>query len=142
MKAALPLILAGITALCWGVAPVLGKMGLVKADPLAGLAWRTMVVTVCVVGLAAGFGRLPMLSELTPRALAFLAAEGVLASLVGHFAYYWALKYGNVAQVVPIASSFPLIAVLAGFVLVSQSLSWKHAVGALLIFSGVVVISR
>lgn len=42
-------ILAILGAICWGIAPMFGKVGLKGIHPLDGLAART-VVTVILVG--------------------------------------------------------------------------------------------
>ncbi len=83
-----PFGLALATAFCWGVAPLCGKAGLQKTDPLTGLALRNFVVSGVVLVVLLLSGRLHALSGLTARGATFLALEGLLASFVGHFAYY------------------------------------------------------
>jgi transporter family protein len=140
MKDGAPIFLALATAVCWGTAPVFAKLGLAKADPLVGLTWRATVIAVVLVPILVATRGIGSFSQLEPRALALLAAEGILASLVGHFAYYWALKLGNPAQVTPLSAVFPLVTVLVVWLALSEPVTWKHAAGAALIVAGVIVV--
>lgn len=45
-------IFAFLTALCWGAAPILGKMGLAKLPPFLALSLRSF--TISIILLAAG----------------------------------------------------------------------------------------
>jgi transporter family protein len=69
-----------------------------------------------------------------------LATEGILASLIGHFAYYWAQKTGDLSRVVPVAAAAPLITVLLAWMVLSETPHWRHGVGAALIFAGAALI--
>lgn len=140
MKESWPVLLALATALCWGAAPIFAKLGLAKADPLVGLTWRAIVVAAILVPILVATRGVGSFGQLPPRALALLAAEGILASLIGHFAYYWALKLGNPAQVTPLAAIFPLVTVLVVWLVLSEPVTWKHGAGAALIVAGVIVV--
>ncbi len=140
MKESWPVFLALMTALCWGTAPIFAKLGLAKVDPLVGLTWRAIVIAAILVPILAATRGVGSFTQLPPHALGLLAAEGILASLVGHFAYYWALKLGNPAQVTPVAAVFPLVTVLVVWLALSEPVAWKHGVGAALIVAGVVVV--
>jgi len=89
----------------------------------------------------AGFsGRLSSLPNVPFASVAALAAEGVIASVIGHFAYFWALRLGSVSQVVPITSAFPLVALLWGLAFLGERITLARIAGALMITAGVLII--
>jgi len=139
MRDQYPFVLALVTALCWGAAPIFGKLGVAKADPLAGLTFRTTVVAALLLPTLLLSGKLGDLTRLTHPQMLCLAAEGVLASLIGHFAYYFALKLGNPASITPIAAAFPLVTVALLWGSRLQHVNWGHGLGAALIIAGVLV---
>jgi transporter family protein len=134
------LLLALLTAFCWGLAPLLGKAGLQKADPLTGLALRTFTISGILLLILALTGHFQGFRELTPRAAVFLALEGVLASLIGHFAYYYALKYGTASQVVPLVSCFPAVAFIGAVLFLNERITLPKVSGLGLIVLGVLVL--
>ena len=71
-----------------------------------------------------------------------ICAEGVLASFLGHLAYFYAIKYGMISRVIPITSAFPLIALLGGLFLFSERISWDRLVGTVMIIVGIIIIRR
>jgi transporter family protein len=135
------LLLALLTALCWGLAPLLGKAGLQKTDPLTGLALRTFTVSGILLIILALTGHFQGLRELTPRGAVFLALEGVLASLIGHFAYYFALKYGAASQVVPLASCFPAVAFIGAVLFLHEKVTLPKVSGLGLIVLGALLLA-
>ncbi len=70
-----------------------------------------------------------------------LAGEGILASLLGHFAYYYALKYGEASKVVPLISAYPLITMAFGVLFLNETLSWQKIGGAVLIIFGLLLLT-
>ena len=139
MRSSLPYVLALFTALCWGIAPLLGKAGLQRVDPLTGVALRTFAISGGVLLLLAVTGNLDGFRPLTPRATLFLALDGLLAGLVGQFAYYAALKYGDASRVVPVASAFPAVAFLGGVLFFAERVTPLKTLGVLLILAGILV---
>ncbi|HCJ10403.1 MAG TPA: hypothetical protein DHW14_04480 [Clostridiales bacterium] len=121
----------------WGIAPVLGKAGLASTDPGTGLLIRTLGVAAVLVTYAAATGGFSRLAAVGWGPAGYLLAEGILASLVGHLAYFYALKLGEAGRVVPIAASYPLFALIAAAVLFGESLTWQKTAGALLVVGGV-----
>ncbi|MCL6478466.1 MAG: DMT family transporter [Peptococcaceae bacterium] len=73
---------------------------------------------------------------------AFLAGEGIFASLLGHLAYYHALKLGEASRIVPVVAAFPLVTVAVGLLFLGEKLSWYKLVGASLIIAGILLIKK
>jgi len=130
--------LALCSALLWGLAPIFEKLGLANAKPLVGLCARTFAVTIVLAAtlLLAGEGR--ALIRLDARSFGFFAAGGILGGLVGHWTYFAALKHWEASRVVPLAATYPLVALVLGVIYLNESLTVQKAVGVLMIVLGVV----
>jgi transporter family protein len=131
-----------VALFCFGAAPLFGKVGLGQVPPLIGVLIRSSAVAVGVVVAAGVSGKLGQLGSVGASSLALLAAEGLLAGLIGHFAYFTALKGGEASRVVPMISAYPLVTVLAALLLLSEKLTWPKGVGALLVVAGLVLLRR
>lgn len=124
-------------SLLWGVAPVFGKLGLKATDPATALVVRTMGVAVVVVAFALFTGAFPRVAALSWRPIVYLLAEGLLASLAGHFAYLYALKLAEAGRVVPIGATYPLFTVIIAALFLGESITWQRGLGAALVVAGV-----
>jgi len=131
-----------LTMVFWGLAPVFAKIGLIKTDPFIGLALRTFVVSGIILLYGVLTGKFGGLAQIDFRSAAFLAGEGIFASLLGHLAYYHALKLGEVSRITPIISAFPLVAVAVGLLFFGERISWQKITGALLILCGIILLKR
>lgn len=134
------LLVALFAALCWGIAPVFGKIGLAKVDPVAGLCLRTLVASGIVTSWLLLTGGLRAMETVTGRAWVFIAIEAVLATIVGDLAYYVALKWGGAAQVSLIMSTAPLFTLLLATGCLRETATWPQVVGAILIASGLFLV--
>ncbi|HHY38195.1 MAG TPA: EamA family transporter [Clostridia bacterium] len=135
-------VFALLTALFWGLGPVFGKIGLYKVEPLTGLTARTVAVALVLLPYAVASGKMSGLAQMETQSLVFLIAEGIFASLLGHLAYYYALKYGEAASLVPVTAAYPLVTVAVAGLLLGEQLTWTKVVGALLIVAGILVIKQ
>lgn len=130
-------------ALCWGAAPIFGKLGLAKPSPAVALTFRSLIITlIMLIWTLAAAGLREVGSLFASKSGLFIAAEGILASLIGHLAYYYALKYGEASRMVPIASSFPLFALAIAIPFLGERVSWDKVLGAILIVAGILLIRR
>ena len=136
-------LFALITSFFWGLAPIFGKIGLVKADPTIALTFLSFVISFILLFWATATGNLKGIYPLvTSKAGIFIAAEGICASLLGHLAYYYAIKYGDASRLVPVTASFPLIAMILAILFLSEKLTPTKAIGSVLIIAGVIVIKK
>lgn len=130
-------------ALFWGLGPVFAKMGLEKPDPLTALLVRSTAVLVVLIVWATLKGDMAgKLSELDSRTWTLLILEGGVASVIAHYALFQALKLGDVANVVPITASYPLIAILLSVVLLGSRMTWGKGLGAALTVLGIYLLQR
>jgi transporter family protein len=71
-----------------------------------------------------------------------LAGGGLLASVIGQFAFYHALQAGSVSQVTPVAGAYPLVAALLGWIFLSEPLTVARAAGVICIVVGTLLLRR
>lgn len=135
------LVFALITAFFWGLAPVFGKLGLESLSPFLALAVRSFIISAILLVFGLISGEFQNFS-IDSKSLLFIAGEGIFASLLGHLSYFYALKYGDVSQVVPITSSFPLVAFLAALLFFHEKITLVKGLGALLIIVGIILVKR
>ena len=135
-----PVAWALLTALIWGIVPLMEKLGLGATAPMAGLFMRSAGVAAgaLVVGLCTH--PWPQMLRMPVSSMLLLATGGFLASVVGQMSFYQALKAGSVSRVVPIAGAYPLVAALLGWWLLREPLTPARALGAALVVGGVMLL--
>ncbi|MEW5866786.1 MAG: EamA family transporter [Bacillota bacterium] len=127
-----------LTAVFWGVGPIFAKLGLGKADPLLGLSIRTFGVAFALLVISLATGNLGSLTKVPLLTAAALLAEGVFASLLGHFAYFNALKTGPASTVAAVTASFPLVTLMVAAAVLGESVTVGRAIGAAMVVLGLV----
>ncbi|MBI3320434.1 MAG: EamA family transporter [Candidatus Omnitrophica bacterium] len=131
-----------LTAVIWGVVPLLEKLGLLHSDPATGVFARSFGVLVGLVVFGFWWSPWKTLAGLPVGSFALLALGGFLASFVGQWAFYHALKLGHLSQVTPIAGAYPLVAAVLGWLLLREPMSPTRLVGAVLVIAGVLLLRR
>ena len=131
-------VFALLTALVWGTAPAIEKMGLRgNIDPYVGVVVRTIpIIIFSFLGLVL-MGRLGALSEIDPKSAVFLCLGGLIAGFVGQFTLYSALKAGEASMVVPISATFPLVTLFIAYFFLGETITISKAVGIVLVIGGV-----
>jgi transporter family protein len=137
-----PLAFALATMVCWGTAPLFGKAAMLRMDPWMGLAMRSFIISLIMGIWVIVTGHMNQLFRAELSAWGLICAEGILASLLGHLVYFYAIKYGAISRVIPIASAFPLVAMVGGLLLFSERISWERLLGAIMIVVGITIIRR
>lgn len=134
-----------LAALLWGVAPIFAKLGLSEgqmSSPNAVIirftgAMMAFLVFMLVVGRQTQWGGI---MTLPGRSIAYLFIEGICGALLGHFAYYEALRHWETSRVIGITGSAPVFTVLLAIVLLGDSVTWGKIAGTLLIVAGVILL--
>lgn len=135
-------LFAFLAMVFWGLAPVFGKIGLTKVSPLIGLYVRTFVIAVILLVYGTLSGQIKGLGYVSKTDILYLAGEAVCASLLGHLAYFFALKYGAASRVVPFIAAYPLVTFLASISFLGESLTWTKGIGASLVALGLLFLMR
>ncbi len=128
--------LAVVTACIWGVVPILEKAGLSKTDPMVALFYRCLGVIVGLLLLSLFIVRPEQIRSVNAKSIFLLVLAGFLASFVAQITFYYGLKLGEVSRVVPISSTYHLIAVMLGILIFKEGVTLAKIVGASLIFAG------
>lgn len=132
--------LAVFGMICWGIAPIFAKIGLRNVNPIAGLTLRTILAAGLVgswVGITGNFG---LLKTIPSVSWLLIGIEAVLATLVGDWAYYAAVKHGDVSVVTVIMASSPLVTMLCASVFLGEHITILRVVGACLIIVGILML--
>lgn len=135
-------LIALFAMICWGIAPIFGKLGLVDIDPLVGLAYRTYLSTALLTGWVIRSNTFSKMQGVPLMTIIFLGIEGLLATLVGDLAYYTAIKHGQVSTVTLIMSCSPVISIIMAVLLFNETMSVSKLIGTALIVIGLTMIVR
>ncbi len=133
------IIFALLSAIVWGTAPLLFKLGLRGSiPPLAGIlihnATATLFALIAILLTRNSFSY-PLKDVL------IVSFGGFVSGFIGLLLYYKALKIGDVSIVAPIAASSPLWASLFAFLFLGESINAYKITGSLLIFAGITLLS-
>lgn len=134
------IICAIIGMLCWGLAPIFGKLGLSGVHPATALSLRTFIAASMVLGWVMLSRNYHEYSTIPRLFWLFIAVEAILATLIGDLAYFAALKLGNVNQVSLIMSCAPIVTLLTSFFIFGENVSFFQLVGAIFISFGLIMV--
>jgi bacterial/archaeal transporter family protein len=134
------LFYAFLAMVCWGLAPLFGKLGLNGVNPTAALSLRTLIAATFVVSWVIGTRGYSEMIQIPFLLWVFIAIEALLATLIGDLAYFFALKYGNVNVVTLILSCAPLVTMLANYLFLGDVATWRQLSGALFITIGLLLV--
>lgn len=129
-----------LAMLFWGTAPILGKLGLSKVSPLVGLSIRTFAIALILLIYGLLSGEIIKIIDIDKKDILLLVGEGILASLLGHLAYFFALKYGEASKVVPFIAAYPLVTLVIGLLILNEGFSWQKIAGSVLIALGILLL--
>lgn len=130
-------------AVFWGFGPIFARLGLEKSDAFTALFIRSTAVLAVLLawGLLKG-GLVTRLGAVDRRTWLLLLLEGSAASVIAHYAYFNALKLGDLASVVPITASYPLFAMALSVFLLGSRVTAGKWLGAILTVAGIYLLQR
>lgn len=134
-------VLSLLTAFIWGLAPIFEKIGLSgKIEPYVAVVVRTIPIVIAgFVGLIL-MGKAGSLSQLAAKDAMFVAIGGLLAGFLGQITIYSALKIGQASVVVPIAATYPLVAMTVAVLFLGEPITLQKVGGVILVVSGVLLL--
>lgn len=125
----------------WGVTPVVEKLGFIRAggdiDPFVALSIRSLAVFVGMIVLIIGTGKWQLLSTMRPTTVLLFALSGILAGLLGTWAYLSAIKSGSASHVVPLSATYPLVTALLSCILLKEDVTLSKLAGTVCIVTGI-----
>ncbi|MBI1909382.1 MAG: EamA family transporter [Deltaproteobacteria bacterium] len=136
-----PVYLSLVTMVLMGVTPLFDKMAMQGTRALSLLVVR-MGILLVGYGLIAGMtGDLKEISHLAPKTLFWI----VLSSLCGIgslYAYFAAIKMGEVSVVSTLISASPFIATTLSIFFFRETITITKVVGILTTVTGIVLLAR
>lgn len=132
-------IFALLSALFAALTAIFAKVGIKGVDTDLATAIRTIVILIIAWGIAFIRGGAYTMHSLTKQNIIFLCLSGIATGLSWIF-YFKALQLGKVSQVAPVDKMSVAIAIILAVVFLGEPLTFKTAMGALLIIGGTLVL--
>jgi drug/metabolite transporter (DMT)-like permease len=128
-----------IGSMAWQYGTSRGKYNLTDVPPLMSSALQMLVggTAVTIVGLAIGE---PQRLTFTAKGIAALAYLTTFGSLLAYTAYVYALKKIRVTSMSLYAYINPLVAVLLGWLILNEQLTWVSVAAMCTILAGVALV--
>mgnify|MGYP000557265498 CR=1 FL=1 len=134
-------LLGLLGALCWGIAPIFGKMGLQNIHPVDGLSARTAVTLAFLLIWVVGTGGYSRIIRMTGTEWFLIGMEAFLATLAGDLAYYAALKWGSAAVTCVALSAAPVVTVYVSSALLHETFSKTQLLGVAMVAVGILLVA-
>jgi transporter family protein len=134
------LFYALIGMVCWGLAPLFGKLGLNGVNPATALSLRTLIAATFVISWVIGTRGYSDFVHIPVTFWVFITIEALLAALLGDLAYFIALKYGSVNVVTLVTACAPLVTMIVNYIFFGDVASTKQLGGALMITIGLLLV--
>jgi transporter family protein len=136
------ILLAIFTAICWGTSAIFEKMGLLNIDPITAVFIRSLTVIFIIIILFPLFypGFFKSVINIDKRSLILIIIGGILASFLGQWIYFKALKIGEASRIVPVVTTYPLITLILSIIYLKEELTLFKVLGITLIIIGVCLI--
>lgn len=132
-------IYALLSAFFAALTAIFAKVGIKGVDTDLATAIRTVVILILAWGIAFFRGGASTMTTLTKQNIIFLCLSGVATGLSWIF-YFKALQLGKVSQVAPVDKMSVAIAIILAVIFLGEPLTWKTAIGALMIIGGSLVL--
>jgi transporter family protein len=118
---------------------VFAKVGIKGVDSDLATAIRTIVILAIAWTIAFVKGSAITITTLSRQNFLFLGLSGIAKGLSWIF-YFRALQIGKVSQVAPVDKLSVALAIIISVLFLGEALTWKSAVGAVLIIAGTLIL--
>jgi transporter family protein len=132
-------IYALLSAFFAALTAIFAKMGIKNMDTDLATAIRTVIILVLAWAFVLFKGTVGTMGSLTKQNWIFLILSGCATGLSWIF-YFKALQLGRVSQVAPIDKLSVAIAIILAVIFLGEPVTWKSAIGALMIIGGTFVL--
>ncbi|MCE9563365.1 MAG: EamA family transporter [Planctomycetes bacterium] len=119
---------------------VLGKVGVAEVNSNLATLIRTVVILVVTVGIVSFRHEWEPLGRLSRFGVTMLILSGVATGL-SWLCYYRALAMAPASRVAPIDKLSVALVIVLAVLFLGEPLTWKVAIGGVLIVAGVVVLA-
>jgi transporter family protein len=131
------ILLLVLTAILWGITPIMEKKGLQNTSPLVGLVFRNFTVSFILILAILFMNKTKEVFTTSSRDMILFGLSGIIAGLLAMVTYFSALKLGATSQIVPIAATYPLITAIISILLLGEQLTFIRIIGIVLIIIGI-----
>lgn len=132
LYALLSAIFAALTA-------IFAKIGVSAINSNLATGIRTIIILIVAWGIVLARGEAKGIGGISRHSLLFLVLSGVATGLSWIF-YFKALQLGKVSQVAPVDKLSVALTIILSVIFLHEALTWKTAIGALLIIGGTLVL--
>ena len=129
------LVYAFLSAVFAALTSILAKIGIEGVSSNLATAIRTMVVVVLAWGMVFLTGGQDGIWSIGKRSWIFLVLSG-LATGASWLCYYKALQIGDASKVAPVDKFSLVLTVVLAVIFLQETLTWKIALGSLIITAG------
>ena len=128
-----------LAALFAALTAVFAKIGVSGVNSDLATAIRTIVILLITWSIVFFRNESRGLSFLSKHNLIFLILSGVATGLSWIF-YFKALQVGKVSQVAPVDKLSVALAIILSALFLGEPLTWRTAIGAMLIIGGTIIL--
>jgi transporter family protein len=132
-------IYALLSALFASLTAIFAKIGVANVNSNLATAIRTVIILIIAWAIVFFRGEYKTIHSISKHSLFFLVISGIATGLSWIF-YFKALQIGKVSQVAPVDKLSVALTIVLSVIFLGEILSWKTALGALLIISGTIVL--
>lgn len=123
-----------------GLTAILGKLGVAGMNSNLATLVRTVVILFVTAGIVSLRSEWQWPGDVQSRPLLFLLLSGIATGL-SWLCYYRALQLAPASVVAPIDKLSVAFAIALGVLLLGEPLTWRIALGGLLVVAGALVIA-
>jgi transporter family protein len=132
-------IYALLSALFAALTAIFAKIGVSQINSNLATGIRTIIILIVAWGIVIFRGEAKGINTISKHSLLFLVLSGIATGLSWIF-YFKALQIGKVSQVAPVDKLSVALTIILSVIFLHEALTWKTAIGALLIISGTLVL--
>jgi transporter family protein len=132
-------IYALLAAVFAALTTIFAKIGVRDINSDLAMAIRTVVILIFAWGIALFRGETRGMTLISKQGLLFLTLSGIATGLSWLF-FFRALQLGRASQVAPVDKLSLALVIILSVIFLGEPLTWKIAVGGLLIIGGTFVL--
>ncbi len=134
------ILFALLSATFAALVAIFGKIGIQNLDSTLATTVRAVIMAAFLVAVSLLLGKAKLLSTIDNKALAFIALSGIAGATSWLF-YFLALKHGPASGVAALDRLSVVFVLVLAVLFLSESLTWKSGLGAVLLTMGAILMS-
>jgi len=134
------IIFALLSAFFAALVAIFGKIGIAELDSTLATTLRSLIMAGFLLILSLVLGKFDDFSSVNSKAWIFIALSGIAGAL-SWLCYFFALKNGPTGAVAALDRTSVVFVVLLAGLFLSEAISWKSGLGAMLVVVGAILIT-